>query len=294
MNEALATPHTAHQIHDDTVITGAPFPLVSALFDIDGTLVGPDHSVAPRTRRALEALRAKGVKLGIATGRASFAAEGIARDLVITGASMFFAGSLIKDLTTGDTLYTVELPHPAIAKILSLSRANNYHVELYTESDFYAERMTEELVIHQQYCDRPALLAPLRDVMTQATIIKSVMMATVGAAEDKLRRELAQIPEVAVTYSYGAAHADIVFANIVSAEATRTAAFHELLKINGCSADQVATFGDAEADCEFLKAARFGVALANAAPQAKAAASFLTTRVNEGGVGLAIEKLFLP
>lgn len=284
---------TTYHIAEDTIFAGAPFPLKSALFDIDGTLVGPDHSIAARTRRALDALKAMGVKVGFATGRANFATESIAKDLEITGASMFFAGSLIQDLTTGKTLYRVELPHPAISKLLTLARTHNYHIELYTESDFYAERMTEELVVHQQYCAKPALLAPLRDVMAELPIIKSVIMTTVGEGEALLRQRLSEIPEIVVTYSYGAAHAHVVFANIVNAQATRTAAFNELLKINGCSAAEVATFGDAEADCEFLKAARFGVALDNAAPAAKAAASFITTRVEDGGVGLAIEKLFL-
>jgi hydroxymethylpyrimidine pyrophosphatase-like HAD family hydrolase len=66
-----------------------------------------------------------------------------------------------------------------------------------------------------------------------------------------------------------------------------------LLRINRCAAEEVATFGDSEADCAFLRAARFGVATANGVEAAKAAATFVTTSVDDGGVGLAIEKLFL-
>jgi Cof subfamily protein (haloacid dehalogenase superfamily) len=291
--EAVPTHNAQHRIHENTEFPDAPYPLAAALFDIDGTLVGANHAIALRTKRAVEALRTTGVTLGLATGRASFATEEVSRALGIVGPSMFFAGSLIQDLSTGKTLYQVELTPSAIDELLTLSANNGYHVELYSDTDFYAERMTEDLVIHQQYCPKPAKLAPLHQVMCDHTVIKSVIMTTVGAGEEKLRKELAAVSGIAVTYSYGAVHADIVFANIVDAKATRTAAFNELLKINGCTPAQVATFGDAEADCEFLNLARFGVAMANASDRVKSCASYVTTSVDEGGVGLAIEKLFL-
>jgi Cof subfamily protein (haloacid dehalogenase superfamily) len=294
MSSLKATTATLqHRIHEESTFSEAPYPLSAALFDIDGTLVGANHAISPRTKAAISALKAKGVVLGLATGRASFATDNVARALGIDGPSMFFAGSLIRDLASGETLYQVEMTTGAINHLLSLSADQGYHVELYTDTDFFAERMTEELVIHQQYCPKPAKLTPLYRVMQDHTVIKSVIMTTRGPGEDKLRKELSEIPEVAVTYSYGAVHADVVFANIVDAKATRTAAFRELLKINGCSADTVATFGDAEADCEFLGLARFGVAMANASEHVQGAASYITTSVDEGGVGLAIEKLFL-
>lgn len=281
------------QIHEGSSFAEAPFSLATALFDIDGTLVGAQHAISPRTKSAIEALKAKGVTLGLATGRANFATEAVSKTLGITGPSMFFAGSLIQDLSTGETLYQVELTHNSITKLMRLSADKGYHLELYTDADYYAERMTPELTIHQQYWPRPAKLAPLHQVMRDTTIIKAVIMTTVGAGQQKLQTELNSIPGITVTYSYGAVHPDVVFANIVDVKATRTAAFHELLRINGCSADHVATFGDAEADCEFLKLARFGVAMANASDTVKTAASYVTTSVDEGGVGLAIEKLFL-
>jgi Cof subfamily protein (haloacid dehalogenase superfamily) len=291
--EPVTTATSQLRIREDSDFTQTPHTLVAALFDIDGTLVGTNHAIAPRTKRAIAALKAKGVVLGLATGRASFATEEISQALAIDGPSMFFAGSLIKNLRTGETLYQVEMSAPAINHLLALSADNGYHVELYTDTDFFAERMTEELVIHQQYCPKPAKLMPLNQVIQDNAVIKSVIMTTRGPGEEKLRGELAGIPGITVTYSYGAVHADVVFANIVDAKATRTAAFEELLKINGCSADSVATFGDAEADCEFLRLARFGVAMANASDYVQRSASYITSSVDEGGVGLAIEKLFL-
>jgi Cof subfamily protein (haloacid dehalogenase superfamily) len=286
-------PGSHYTIREDTKIAGAPFSVGAAFFDIDGTVVGAHHAISPRTKQAIAALKKQGVVVGFATGRASFATREVGLEVGIDGPSMFFAGSLIQNVATGEVLYRVDLRTESIRQLLELSVRRNCHLEFYTESDFYSERMTEELVIHQQYCSRPAVITPLRELAAHTPLIKAVMMTTTGEGEATLRAELEKVDGIAVTYSYGAVHADIVFANIVDVRATREAAFAELLRITKCSAEHVATFGDSEADCAFLRAARFGVATANALDSAKNAASFVTTSVDEGGVGLAIEKLFL-
>ena len=286
-------PSHRHRISEEVVFAGAPFSIKAALFDIDGTVVGSNHAISPRTKQAIAELSKRGVTVGFATGRASFATREVGVELGISGPSMFFAGSLIQQISTAQVLYRVDLTRDSIQQLLELAARRDYHIEFYTESDFFAERMSEELVIHQQYCSKPAVLTNLRDLAARTPLIKGVMMTKTGEGEARLRAELSGIGGIAVTYSYGAVHPDIVFANIVDAKATREAAFAELLRINGCLAEEVATFGDSEADCAFLRAARFGVATANGVPAAKDAASFVTTSVDEGGVGLAIEKLFL-
>ena len=296
MNTVELTPLThgdRFYITDDIRFAGAPFSIKVALFDIDGTVVGHNHGISVKTKRAIAALKERGVSLGFATGRASFATTEVGAQLGIAGPSMFFAGSLIQDLATDKVLYRVDLENRSIGQLLALAAARDYHIEFYTESDFFAERMTEELAIHQQYCSKPAVLTNLRELGERTPLIKGVMMTTAGKAEEKLRGELSEIEGISVTYSYGAVHPDIVFANIVDHKATREAAFQELLLIHGCAAAEVATFGDSEADCAFLRAARFGVATGNGVAAAKEAARFVTTSVDEGGVGLAIEKLFL-
>lgn len=290
-NSARTVPTPRMIIDDDTVVSGAPFPLTAAFFDIDGTLLGPDKTVAQRTKRAIVRLKERGVSLGFATGRASFAALELGRELGIEGPSMFFAGSLITD-SSGIPLYRAALSQPTLSLLIERAATHHYHLELYTEEELFVARSCKELTLHQQYLPRPAQITPLAPLASSGSIIKAVMMAEVGAEEALVRKLLASIPAIAVSYSYGASHPDTVFANIVDQRATRAAAFYELLKHHGSTPDTVATFGDSESDCDFLRLARYGVAPANAVAAAKDAASFITTAVEDGGVGLAIEKLF--
>jgi hydroxymethylpyrimidine pyrophosphatase-like HAD family hydrolase len=59
----------------------------------------------------------------------------------------------------------------------------------------------------------------------------------------------------------------------------------------GIHPDETMALGDAENDIEMLRAAAVGVAMANAPPQVRAAASFVTKRTNnEAGVAEAIRR----
>ncbi len=54
-----------------TVRPEAAFPIRLIALDIDGTLVGPDAELSPRTVAAVRAAVARGVRVSLATGRSS-------------------------------------------------------------------------------------------------------------------------------------------------------------------------------------------------------------------------------
>ena len=69
-------------------------------------------------------------------------------------------------------------------------------------------------------------------------------------------------------------------------------AWRELLKRTGVQAEQTAMMGDDLPDIPLIKAAGLGIAVANAAPEAKMAADFVTTcRGGEGAIREVIEAI---
>ena len=72
------------------------FPVRLVALDIDGTLVGDDLVVGPRTIAAIRAAKARGVAVSLVTGRMVSSAMRFARELGLTDPIIGYQGGLIR------------------------------------------------------------------------------------------------------------------------------------------------------------------------------------------------------
>ena len=72
--------------------------------DLDGTVVRSDGTISPRTRRALDAARAAGALVVIATGRPPRWLEGIPGAIGHAGLAICANGGLVYDLAAGQVV----------------------------------------------------------------------------------------------------------------------------------------------------------------------------------------------
>ena len=82
------------------------FPVRLVALDIDGTLVGDDLVVGPRTIAAIRAAKARGVAVSLVTGRMVSSAMRFARELGLTDPIIGYQGGLIR-----------AMPEPGSARI---------------------------------------------------------------------------------------------------------------------------------------------------------------------------------
>ena len=78
--------------------------------DLDGTLLRPDLTVAPRVREALEATRARGVPILVASGRMYRSVEPWACELGLDGPLICYQGAYIREPRGGPLLRHRPLP----------------------------------------------------------------------------------------------------------------------------------------------------------------------------------------
>ena len=76
----------------------AAFPIRLVALDIDGTIVGDDLVLGPRTLAAVAAARERGVAVSLVTGRMTTSARGFARQLGLTDPIVAYQGALIRAL----------------------------------------------------------------------------------------------------------------------------------------------------------------------------------------------------
>lgn len=133
--------------------------------DIDGTLVGSGGVVHGRIWEAADALRERGVRIAICSGRPCL---GIARDyaqrLDDRGWHSFQNGASIFDLGTGEMLSAYLPPH-VVAQIVARARETGRMLELYSDVAYAIEHTTPRAVAHAALLGVPFAPRPFESLV---------------------------------------------------------------------------------------------------------------------------------
>jgi len=245
------------------------------VFDLDKTLLRSDRTISPYTLSVLQQRREKGIRSIIATARPSREAkryeEMICSDAAVTmnGASIRINGRE----TAGATI-SAERTQTLLRDIERLFPGRRWSVE--APDGFYACFDTTEI-----WPDSPAHQVSI-DTMPPVPSYK-VLISLENAGDAELL--LSVLPENAYLEI-----AEGVLGMVIHREATKLkgvlTALHEL----GIAPEETAAFGDDLADIGMLRECGFGVAVANALHEVKAAAGYITASNDEDGVAVWLEK----
>ncbi|MGH2511180.1 MAG: HAD family hydrolase, partial [Candidatus Limnocylindrales bacterium] len=96
----------------------ARFPILLVALDLDGTLVGTDLRLGPRTIAATHAAIARGVQISIATGRMAKSARPFAETLGLSAPIIAYQGALVRAMSgPGEPLGKLLFHRPLSAAI---------------------------------------------------------------------------------------------------------------------------------------------------------------------------------
>ena len=245
-------------------------------FDIDGTLVSfKTHEISKTTLEALYALREKGVKLFIASGR---------HLLIMDNLSGFpfdgyvcMNGSLVFD--RGKVIYSHPLDQADAASVIDLAETGQIPCVLFSEKNVAMNCRTErtEQLFRMIRLPEPeyASLMPYKSgPVSQFTIFLD------QEREDAL---LAPALKHSVTTRWHPEFTDIVPENISKAEG-----ISRVIAGYGIGREEVMAFGDGGNDVEMIEYAGIGVAMGNALPDVRKHADYVTSTVDEDGIVAAL------
>ena len=93
-----------------------------AAFDMDGTLLGPDHDMHPDNIAALHLLRDHGIHVLLASGRNHDNISSWYRRLELSGPIVSGNGALVKDFATGNIIQEAIVEPATALDVLALGR----------------------------------------------------------------------------------------------------------------------------------------------------------------------------
>lgn len=264
--------------------------------DLDETLLGSDHRISEENARAIREARDKGVKFVPATGRNYKSVQPMLELLGLAGAEdeylIAYNGGAIVENSGNRILQLDSMPFDTADQLYRRGLGYDACVHVYTLEDVYAYNLWEEerrymknlMFLHET---EEQTLDFLQGQQILKVLYENENLPYLKHIEKTLEKDLGR--QVEMTYSGNR-----------SLEFTRKgvnkgAALTALAGRLGIPMSEVVAVGDNLNDLSMLKEAGLGIAVRNAAPEAKAAADMVSEYSNdENAVARILEDIVLP
>lgn len=249
----------------------------AVFFDIDGTLVSfKTHQVPASAVRAIQALRARGILVFIATGRHfttidNLGTLGFDGYITLNGGyclshdrKVIYKHAILPEDLTAIVKYMEEKPFPCIfvhEHVLCLNYENEVTKEVFRMLNF------------------PALpILPLREAAEGETF--QLVAFFTGEQEKQI---MAHMPHSE------AARWSPLFSDVIPRGSSKQVGIDKMLEYFHISLEETMAFGDGGNDISMLKHVGIGVAMGNAVEEVRQAATYVTSSVDEDGIEKALQ-----
>lgn len=263
------------------------FPFRAIALDLDGTLTNHDKVVTPRTRQALLKAQELGTVIILASGRPTYGIVPVAECLELEkrgGYILSYNGGNIVNAKTGEKLFSQFLPDAVIPILYKYAKEKNHALLGYAGNEIITEMPDDQYVKEESRINKMNIRKV--DNLLDALEPHPTKLLMTGDPTDmiKAEEELVEILGEKMDIFRSAPF----FLELVPKGIDKAQSLLRLLsKINLTPADLMA-FGDGYNDLSMLKLAGVGVAMANAAPEVRADADYVTLSNEEDGVAAAL------
>lgn len=247
-------------------------------FDIDGTLLGSDRKIPDSALSALQEARNRGVLLFVATGRIP-AMLPIVRDQFAFDGYLTMNGQYCFD-RAGRVLHRMAHDRDDLRKLVALCEEEPIPC-LIAEAD--ACFMLCDTPLARRHFLWESL--PVPQVYDPKRIDTHDVYQIITYDPPRTDPRLKPLRHIHITSAGDYCH------DVIPAAGGKAVGIRQVAAQYGITPTETAAIGDGLNDVEMLQGAGVGVAMGNARAEAKAAADFVTTHVDENGVANALRML---
>lgn len=261
------------------------------VLDLDDTLLRDDHTISPRTLKALISAQEAGVKVVLASGRPTFAMTHIAKELELTKYGSYilsFNGATIMNCATNEPIFSSTLTPETVHELYHISKLEEAWIHTYTGDEIVTEA-------HNEYTDIESVITGMKIVKVdsfvdaiQQPVVKVLMMEDpdkLVKVEKKLQEQLKGKLSVVRSKPF--------FLEFTEAGVDKGTSLHHLIQQLGIQQEEVIAIGDSYNDLAMITFAGLGVAMGNAHDDIKQIANFVTDTNMNDGVAKVVEAFIL-
>ncbi|MGB9793102.1 MAG: Cof-type HAD-IIB family hydrolase, partial [Thermacetogeniaceae bacterium] len=243
--------------------------------DLDDTLLRDDLTISQRTQDVLRRVKEKGIAVTLATGRMFPAARPYAELLGFDLPLITYQGALVKNAFSGEVVYYRPLSEDVAWRVIAFGREKKVQVNYYLDDKLYVERITPQGEHYSSLAGVPFNLVPdLEQLLREGPPTKLLVIDE----EPRIDSYLAELRGI-IDREGLAAHltkSKPLYLEVSHPEATKGVALRVLADRLRVKREEVMAFGDSFNDLEMLEFAGIGVAVANARPEVRRRAQYVT------------------
>lgn len=258
--------------------------------DLDDTLLRDDISISDYTKSVLKRAEAKGIRIVVATGRMFCAARPWGLAIGLGDVPMVvYTGSMVARCESGDILSYEPMDLSVAQEILAEGKAHGWYMQTYSHDQLFVPYRDARTDLYEKVCGVKA------DVLGDAFWTPEVPPLKILLYEDDpaVMKEAESVLLGKFGDRAGHVRSRVNFLEFNKKGASKGAALQKLCEEWHVPLSRLMTFGNAQNDVSMLSLTPWSFAVANAAPEAKAAAARMTVSNNEDGVAKAVAKYVL-
>ena len=266
--------------------------------DLDGTLLNSRKELTPACRDALDRAAAAGIEIVPTTGRFFDGMPECIRALPYLRYAITINGAQVADIRRDKVVYRAELPHAQAVDLMRMLDELPVIYDCYQENWGWMSRDMWERC--GDYVPNAHYYKMVRELRTPVDDLKQLLSER-GRGVQKIQLFTRDMPlrerllnELEGQYEAIAVSTSVENnVEINNAHANKGEALLKLAEYLGIDQSETAAFGDGLNDLSMIVAAGAGIAMANAHPDVKAKANFLTESCDADGVAVGIDRYCL-
>lgn len=262
--------------------------------DLDGTLLNDEKKITPGSRRAIEAALAQGHRVVIASGRPLCGARKQAQRLGLDGPGCYiiaYNGGVLYDCCQKRELLRQSIPLEALYALFQEASRQHIHIQTYTDTAVAVERTWDDAILQEYRIMNEMDVQVVEDIRQalERPPVKALIIGPQARGEAMSRWIQTNLGDTLDSFFSSRSYLEVVRKGVSKGQAVTRLC--QLLEI---PMEQAVAVGDEANDIPMLQAAGVGVAMANAIPETKAAAAYITAQDNNhDGVAEVVERFLL-
>ncbi|MCD8024767.1 MAG: HAD family hydrolase [Candidatus Gastranaerophilales bacterium] len=252
---------------------------------IDGTVLNEKCEFTQKIKELFQKLTKNNVRVVLATGRMFMGADPVRKQLGLETPVVCYQGAMVR--RGNEILYQSSVEHNLAKELIQISRAKNFHLNLYNDDVLIVEDDNKRFM--EDYTNGRHTTYKVANSFDEVQLgVVSKLLAIIY--DENLLLDLQKEMQKKFENRLCVVRSHKYYLEFTNINASKGSALNFLADYWNIKKEEIMASGDQDNDYDMLKNAGIKIAMGNASEKLKSIADFICPPVEKDGLSAAIEK----